>query len=131
MHWVPLLRQLDLKYPLAEGNGIEDYKAAWRQLVSVLRDALEAKLGGLEVRRLGSEKSALAYAMSRQAFSTGRVLEASRWLSQALINGRGKLPPGVDWSIVSKLVRQILARVAIAVSRLSCALFGSKHRTGR
>ncbi len=131
MHWVPLVRQLDLKYPLAEGNGIEDYKATWRQLVSVLRDALEAKLGGLEARRLGSEQSALAYAMSRQAFSTGRVLEALRWLVRALISGRGKLPSGVDRGTVSKLMRQILGRVAIAISRLSRMLFGLKYRTGR
>ncbi|MBN2208654.1 MAG: glycosyltransferase [Candidatus Coatesbacteria bacterium] len=127
MHWVPLLRQLDLRYPLAEGKGIEDYGATWQLLVTATRGVLEAKFGRPKALSLAAEKSALAYAMSRQAFAAGRVLEAFRWLVQALISGRGRLPSGVDRDVVRRLMRQVAGRVAIVSSRLSGALFGSKH----
>ncbi|HUT04473.1 MAG TPA: glycosyltransferase [bacterium] len=124
MHWVPLVRQLDLKYPLAKGNGIEDYSAAWRGIVSAAHDALARKLARKRDSRhygggLSPVKSALAYAMSRQAFSTGRIYQAFRWLAVALVDGRGHLPQQVDWATLKRFTRHISGRASTALARIA------------
>ncbi|MBN1593517.1 MAG: glycosyltransferase, partial [Candidatus Coatesbacteria bacterium] len=118
IHWVPLIRQMDLKYPMAMGNGIESFAAAWRQLISLAEEALRKKRGKETTPELAAVKAASAYTMSRQAFSTGRPFTAIRWLFKALISGRGRVPAGVDADTLRRLFRQMRTRVTTKVRRI-------------
>ena len=118
MHWVPLVRQLDLKYPLAEGDGIGDYSAVWRDIISAAQDALSVKDNArYHFGSLRRVKSALAYAMSRQAFSTGRFYQAFKWLVVAIADGRGHLPQQVERETLKRFTRHISGRICTALAR--------------
>jgi len=115
-NWAPLLRQLDLKYPLGTGPGITSYSKTWEDLQSIARGVSRtgSPVTDADVR---AERSALAYALSRQAMFRGRYCQMIKWFLMSILVGRGALPTGVDIRFVPRVFSRVLSKVAALFSR--------------
>ncbi|MCD6327845.1 glycosyltransferase [bacterium] len=118
--WLLLIRQLDTRFPPGskKARSMSNFQKAWPEMVSVAREAMSRRLGrNVDERQIRLEKSALAYAISREASSKGRFLETASWFIRAFVIGRGRLPRSISWRLVLHGLGTVLCRVSSLLSR--------------
>ena len=104
-YWLQLLEQLDLKYPLGEGEGIKSFTSVWRQLKTLASNVLDDNDGRTETESLRKATWALAYALSLHAAISRRLLQAIRWFIVGTMKGRGAHAAGFAWLLVRRFRR--------------------------
>jgi len=127
-NWSPLLRQLDLRYPLGTGLGITSYSKTWRDLQSIARGVPRTQRTAADNR---AERSALAYALSRQAMFGRRYNQMIRWFLVSLSISRGRLPTGVDIRFVPHVFDRALSKLSALSSRPLTSIFRWRIRGGQ
>jgi len=129
-NWAPLVRQLDLKYPLGTGPGITNYSKTWRALQSMARSVPRTGSPVTDAD-LRAERSALAYALSRQAMFGGGYLQMLKWFLLSLSIGRGRLPAGVDIRFVPRVFGRTLSKLSALFWRPLTPIFRWGIRAGQ
>ncbi len=122
-NWARLYAQLELSAPDGQITNVKRFPDLFVQLVEAALGAMGQSADRVAPRDRRAVKSALAYALSVQAYLKGNLLETLRWGIKALLVGRGKLPAGVDWPLIRRGLRRIRYRfasiVALGLRRLS------------
>jgi len=122
-NWARLYTQLELSAPDGQRTDVKRFPDLFAQLVEAACGAMGHGVDCVAPRDRRAVRSALAYALSIQAYLKGNLLQTLRWGIKALLVGRGKLPAGVDWPLIRRGLRRIRYRfasiLALGLRRLS------------
>ena len=111
-NWARLYTQLELSAPDGHRTDVKRFPDLFEHLVEAASRAMSKRADRVAPRDSRAVKSALAYALSIQAYLKGNLLQTLRWGIKALLVGRGKLPAGVDWPLIRRGLRRIHYRFA-------------------
>ena len=125
-NWARLFTQLELSAPDGQRTDVKRFPDLFERLVGLALGAMSQNAECLAPQDRRAVKSALAYALSIQAYLKGNLLQTFRWGIKALLASRGRFPAGVDWPLIRRGLRRIRYRF---VSILAHGLRRSSRKT--
>ena len=128
VNWAQLLRQMDRRFTPGEGPGLCDYEATRRQIVPIIREAMDVEAHPNREPLLREASAGLSYALSQHALFSGNILQSVKWAWRALVAGRGRPPSGIDWPLLRRALGRAILKIASRASRM---LRRSPHSTGK